>query len=293
MANAGLANAVERKSSPKGNDMKTIEGCGLGLRSEFLNDIEENGFLPDWWEITPENWINMPSHRREKFEYALSLRPAIAHGLSLSIGSTDPLDTSFLKTLKDFFDRYGIEHYSEHLSFSALNGAQSYELLPLPMTEKTITRVVERIKRVEDALQRPLILENATYYYVPEASMSENEFIARILEHSGVRMLLDVNNVFVNSVNHGFDPYAFIDGVDVSRVAYLHVAGHYDDISSGLLIDTHGRDVCDEVWKLLRYTLQKKRLPPLLERDNYVPSLGTLSQEFIQMQTIYREVCHG
>jgi len=293
MVNAALANAVARKNSPKGNGMKAMEGCGLGLRSEFLDEIEENGFLPDWWEITPENWIHMPFHRREKFERALSLRPCVAHGLSLSIGSTDPLDTSFLHTLKAFFDRYGIHHYSEHLSFSALNGAQSYELLPLPMTDKTINRVVERIKTVQDVLERALILENATYYYVPEASMSESEFIARILEESGVKMLLDVNNVFVNSVNHGFDPYAFIDSVDMSRVAYLHVAGHFDDISSGLLIDTHGRDVCDEVWKLLRYTLTKRIVPPLLERDNYVPSLATLSQEFTQMKTLYEEVRCG
>ncbi len=106
-------------------------------------------------------------------------------------------------------------------------------------------------------------------------------------------MLLDVNNVFVNSVNHGFDPYAFIDSVDMSRVAYLHVAGHFDDISSGLLIDTHGRDVCDEVWKLLRYTLTKRIVPPLLERDNYVPSLAALSQEFTQMKTLYEEVRCG
>ena len=273
--------------------MQTISGCGLGLRSEFLNDISAQGFLPEWWEVTPENWIRMPAHRREQFELALSLRPAIAHGLSLSIGSTDPLNKAFLKELKTFFTQHNIRHYSEHLSFSALGGAQSYELLPLPMTESTIKRVSSRIKEVQETLGLPLILENATYYYVPEASMSESEFIGRILEESGAKLLLDVNNVYVNSVNHVFDPYAFIDSLDLNRVFYMHVAGHYDDLESGLLIDTHGKAVKEDVWDLLKYTLNKVRTPLLLERDNFVPPLSELEKEYAQMKRLYDEVRHG
>lgn len=273
--------------------MKTIAGCGLGLRREFLQEISPEGFLPDWWEVTPENWIHMPFHRREKFELALSLRPAIAHGLSLSIGSTDPIDTFFLQELKTFFTRYGIQHYSEHLSFSAQGGTQSYELLPLPMNEATINRVSLRIQQVQDILQMPLILENATYYYMPQASMSESEFISRILEKSGAKLLLDVNNVYVNSINHHFDPYAFIDSLDMNRLFYMHVAGHYDDPQSGLLIDTHGKSVKDAVWDLLSYTLQKVRAPILLERDNFVPPLAELEPEYHHMKRLYDEVCHG
>ncbi|MDD2384364.1 MAG: DUF692 domain-containing protein [Sulfurospirillaceae bacterium] len=273
--------------------MNTIHGCGLGLRREFLDEISAHGFLPDWWEITPENWIVMPYHRREKFELALHHRKAVAHGLSLSIGSTDALDVDFLKTLKTFFDRYGIEHYSEHLSYSALGGAQSYELLPLPMTEETIKRVAQKVKEVQERLERPLILENATYYYIPKSTMSEREFIGRVLEESGAKLLLDVNNVFVNSVNHSFDPYAFIDSLDAKHVSYIHVAGHYDDKESGLLIDTHGRAVREEVWKLLSYTLQKMDVPVMLERDNYVPTLAEIQIEYQHMKTLYTEVRRG
>lgn len=273
--------------------MHDIHGCGLGLRREFLDEISPSGFLPDWWEITPENWITMPYQRREKFELAMHHRNVVAHGLSLSIGSTDPLDSHFLRTLKDFFDRYRIEHYSEHLSFSALGGAQSYELLPLPMTDVTIKRVTARVKEVQERLERPLILENATYYYIPRSTMRESEFIGRVLEESGATLLLDVNNVFVNSVNHGFDPYAFIDSIDAKRVSYLHVAGHYEDKESGLLIDTHGKAVRDEVWKLLSYTLQKIDVPVMLERDNYVPSLAEIETEYQQMKALYTKVTHG
>lgn len=273
--------------------MKQIHGCGLGLRREFLEEIEPSGFLPDWWEITPENWISTPYHRREKFEQALDCRKAVAHGLSLSIGSTDPLDLVFLNALKAFFDRYRIEHYSEHLSFSALGGAQSYELLPLPMSDATIKRVAAKVKEVQDRLERPLILENATYYYIPKAEMSESEFIGRVLEESGATLLLDVNNVFVNSVNHGFDPYAFIDSIDASKVAYIHVAGHYDDPDTGLLIDTHGKAVREEVWKLLAYTLKKMDVPVMLERDNFVPSLAEIEHEYRAMKQLYTKVRHG
>jgi len=273
--------------------MKPLGRYGLGLRREFLTEIDAEGFLPDWWEVTPENWMSMPYHRRDAFEKALSLRPAIAHGLSLSIGSTDPLDIAFLGRLKTFFERYNITHYSEHLSFTSLGGAQSYELLPLPMTESTIKRVVDRIHAVQDYLCMPLILENATYYYVPKSSMSENEFISRVLEQSGAKLLLDVNNVYVNSVNHGFDPYAFIDRVDPLHVAYIHVAGHYDDEETGLLIDTHGKAVKDEVWELLEHTLKTINVPMMIERDNYVPSLQELSLEYNQMKQRCEAVRHG
>ena len=273
--------------------MHGIKGCGLGLRREFLSEITEDGFLPDWWEITPENCIYMPHHHRKAFEKAISLRPVVAHGLSLSIGSPDPLDMVFLRQLKDFFDRYGIEHYSEHLSFSGFEGAQTYELLPLPMTQEVITHVSERVRIVQDVLERPLILENATYYYVPEAHMSEAEFINGVLRESGAMMLLDVNNVYVNSINHGFDATTFIDQMDLDKVAYIHVAGHYADESLGLLIDTHGRKVKDEVWDLLKKTVGERAIPVMIERDNNIPPLHELAMEYKKLESLVKEVSYA
>ena len=272
--------------------MQGIKGCGLGLRREFLNDIRDDGFLPDWWEITPENWIYMPHHYRKKFEEALSLRPVVAHGLSLSIGSTDPLDKKFLKDLKTFFDRYNILHYSEHLSFSGLRGTQTYELLPLPMTKNMALHVSDRVKMVEDILSRPLILENATYYYVPQSSISEAEFINMVLEKSGAKMLLDVNNVYVNSLNHNFDASEFIKHIDLDKVAYIHVAGHYEDKELGLFIDTHGKEVKPEVWKLLKDTVGEREIPIMIERDNNIPPLSVMEEEYKKLEEIVKEVSY-
>ena len=209
--------------------MLNIKGCGLGLRCDFLLDLKNNDFSPDFWEVTPENWMHMPKVFEKSFEEAVFSKPTIAHGLSLSIGSADKLNKKFVKQIKTFLDRYNIEHYSEHLSFSSLDGNQSYELLPLPMTKKMVSIISDRVKEVEDIIQRNLILENATYYLVPYAEMSEVDFINEVLDKSGAKMLLDVNNVFVNAANHSFKSRRFIDQIDKSKVAYMHIVGHYHD----------------------------------------------------------------
>ncbi len=162
--------------------MINLEGCGLGLRSDFLLDLENHSFKPDWWEVTPENWMHMPKVFEKAFEETVFSRPTVAHGLSLSIGSADKLNRKFVKQIKEFLDRYNIEYYSEHLSFSSLDGNQTYELLPLPMTKNMINIIADRVKEVEDIIQRNLILENATYYLVPYAEMSEVDFINEVLD---------------------------------------------------------------------------------------------------------------
>ena len=270
--------------------MINIKGCGLGLRSDFLLDIKKSNFQPDWWEVTPENWMHMPKIYEKAFEKAVFSKPTVAHGLSLSIGSADKINRKFVKQIKTFLDRYNIEHYSEHLSFSSLEGKQSYELLPVPMTKKMVQIISDRVKEVEDIIQRNLILENATYYYVPYAEMAEVDFINEVLEKSGAKMLLDVNNVFVNSVNHTFKARKFIDGIDKSKVAYMHMAGHYLDEESGLKIDSHGMPICSGVWKLLEYTLKQVNVPVMIERDNNIPPLAELAKEYNQMSEIVKRV---
>lgn len=270
--------------------MINLRGCGLGLRSDFLLDIKKSKFQPDWWEVTPENWMHMPKLYEKAFEQAVNSRPTVAHGLSLSIGSVDKLNKKFVKQIKTFLDRYNIEYYSEHLSFSSLEGKQSYELLPVPMTKKMVNFISDKIKEVEDIIQRNLILENATYYYAPYAEMREVDFINEVFEKSGAKMLLDVNNVFVNSVNHGFKARKFIDEIDKSKIAYMHMAGHYNDEDSKLKIDSHGMPICSGVWKLLEYTLKQVDAPVMIERDNNIPPLSELELEYNQMKEIVKRV---
>ncbi|MBP9616524.1 MAG: DUF692 domain-containing protein [Aliarcobacter sp.] len=270
--------------------MLNIKGCGLGLRSDFLLDLKNNDFSPDFWEVTPENWMHMPKVFEKAFEEAVFSKPTIAHGLSLSIGSADKLNKKFVKQIKTFLDRYNIEHYSEHLSFSSLDGNQSYELLPLPMTKKMVSIISDRVKEVEDIIQRNLILENATYYLVPYAEMSEVDFINEVLDKSGAKMLLDVNNVFVNAANHSFKSRRFIDQIDKSKVAYMHMAGHYNDKEFNMKIDSHGMPICSGVWKLLEYTLKQLDVPVMIERDNNIPPLTELASEYNQMKDIVQRV---
>ena len=270
--------------------MLNIKGCGLGLRSDFLLDLKNNDFSPDFWEVTPENWMHMPKVFEKSFEEAVFSKPTIAHGLSLSIGSADKLNKKFVKQIKTFLDRYNIEHYSEHLSFSSLDGNQSYELLPLPMTKKMVSIISDRVKEVEDIIQRNLILENATYYLVPYSEMAEVDFINEVLDKSGAKMLLDVNNVFVNAANHSFKSRRFIDEIDKSKVAYMHIAGHYHDNEFDMKIDSHGMPVCSGVWKLLEYTLKQLDAPIMIERDNNIPPLLELQSEYNQMKDIVQRV---
>ncbi len=266
--------------------MNTFHGCGLGLRREFLEDFISLKKKPDWIEITPENWIFTPHRYRESFEQIMGSLPVVAHGVSLSIGSPEPIDKSFLKEIKAFLDRYKIEHYSEHLSFSSLGGVQTYELLPLPMTRSMVMHIGDKIKRVQDFLQRPLILENASYYLAPYNEMHEVDFINEIVQYADTKLLLDVNNVYVNGTNHGFDPDDYIRQIPPSRVAYMHIAGHLEYPDEVLLLDTHGEAICKKVWKLLDRTLKKINVPVMIERDNNIPPLKELMQEYKKLSKI-------
>jgi hypothetical protein len=196
------------------------------------------------------------------------------------------VDKSFLTRMKAFLDRYEIKHYSEHLSFSSLDGKQTYELLPLPMTQAMIRHLSEKIDQVQDILERPLILENASYYISPYSEMREVDFLCEVLEKSNTKLLLDVNNVYVNAANHHFDADHYISHVPPSRVAYMHVAGHLEYPDEALLLDTHGEEICKEVWGLLERTLMTHKAPVMIERDNNIPPLDILMEEFRTLKRI-------
>jgi uncharacterized protein (UPF0276 family) len=276
--------------------MKDIKGCGLGLRSEFLDDItfEKKSFSPSWWEVTPENWINMPIWYREKFEEIAQNTPMVAHGVSLSLGSNKKPKKKYLKELKSFLDTYNINFYSEHISYSSYDNIQAHELLPVPLTHKMINMLSDNIKYVEDFLGRNISIENASYYHVKPSTLSESDFINELLHKSGAKLLLDINNVYVNSINHNYNAKKFIKSLDLDKVSYIHTAGHYFDDTVQMIIDSHGTNVNDDTWELLRYTLKKIDVSPMIERDNNIPNLKVMEKEYNKMKKIYnKRVNHG
>lgn len=257
-----------------------IHGSGLGLRSEFIEELinlESVNFK--FLEFAPENWMQIQGWRKELLIAAFKKHPAIAHGLSLSIGSPESLNLSFMEDLKLFFDELGITHYSEHLSYCSDKQGFLYELLPLPFTEEAVLYISKRIKQVQDYLGMSIAFENSSYYYQLDKSLKEHEFINAIIEESGCKLLLDVNNAYVNGFNHGYDPIDFISKLPTDNIDYIHIAGHFEK-SKDLIIDTHGSEVVSDVWDLLQATYKIHGIKPtLLERDSDIPPLATLLKE--------------
>lgn len=250
-----------------------------------MHEIETEHPAIDFLEVAPENWVRLGGPVKQRFERLLTRYPLYTHGLSLSIGGLAPLNEGFLADIAAFMERHRPVLYSEHLSFSDDN-AHLFDLMPIPFTEAAVDYVVERIARVQDRLGRRLVLENVSYYTTPTAEMDELSFINAILERSDCDLLLDVNNVYVNSVNHGYDPQAFIDALPHQRVRYLHVAGHLE-IEPNLIIDTHGAAVSDPVWDLLEHTYRRcGAVPTLLERDFDIPPLADLMAEVAKIRQI-------
>ena len=220
-----------------------MQGIGLGFRRDVANDIINSEFeLPEFIEVAPENWMTMGGYWKKQFDRATEKYPLTCHGLSLSIGSVEELDLNFLKDLKEFLDQYNVKIYSEHLSYSKCENAHLYDLLPIPFREDAVKHIVTRIKTVQDILERPLVLENVSYYTAVAAEMPEAEFISSIISESGCQMLLDINNVYVNAFNHNYNTKEFINALPLDSVAYIHMAGH-EQIEPDLIIDTHGKDI--------------------------------------------------
>jgi len=257
-----------------------VKGVGIGFRRDLASDlISLDSGNPDFIELAPENWMGLGGFWKQKLDLAAEKYTVICHGLSLSIGSPDPLDFNFIKELKEFLDQYEVEIYSEHLSYSKCANAHLYDLLPIPFRQDAVDHIVARIHTVQELLNRPIVLENVSYYTPVAAEMPEHEFISEIVKKSGCKLLLDVNNVYVNSFNHDYDAKEFILKMPLESVAYIHMAGH-EKIQEDLIIDTHGQPIIDPVYDLFDWTLNHlSPVPVLLERDFNIPELKELQIE--------------
>lgn len=265
---------------------------GIGYRKDFAEEWEKNpdSLHVDFIEVAPENWINVGGYWKRLFEKKLQDYPLFTHGLSLSIGSPDGIDFNFLKDLKLFLDTYNALIYSEHLSFSKCSNAHLYDLLPIPFTEDAVKHVVNKIKCVQDYLERPLVLEIVSYYSPLAAEMKEIDFINAVLEESGCQLLLDVNNIYVNGFNHGFNPVEFITQLPKDKVAYIHMAGHLQ-IDEKLIIDTHSEPIINPVYRLFEFSIKwlQRPVPVLLERDFNIPELQEIQSETNELKRLYKK----
>ena len=258
--------------------------AGLGLRRALLDQlIEAPAGAFDFLECAPDNWIGVGGVLGEKLA-TLSARHRLGcHGLSLSLGGPDPLDLAFLQRTRAFLERHKVALYSEHLSYCSAGG-HLYDLLPIPFTEEAVRHVAGRIRHVQDALGRRIAIENVSYYAAPFQALPETDFVNAVLEEADCDLLLDVNNVFVNAINHGYDARGFIDAMPSARIASYHVAGHYDE-APDLKVDTHGAAVKGDVWDLLAHAYARHGArPTLLERDFNFPPLPTLLAEVAQIR---------
>ena len=297
-----------------------LQGAGLGYRRDLADDflnLSSNNAI-QFMEVAPENWVKMGGAARYKFDQAAERYPLAVHGLSLSLGGQAPLDRELLKNTKALMTQYNSTFFSEHLSYCECEG-HLYDLLPMPFTEEAVKHVAQRIRYVQDFLGLQISLENTSYYlHSPTSTMNEVEFLNAIAQEADCGIHLDVNNIYVNGVNHGLlDPYVFLDQVDMKRVNYIHIAGHYEEHSAAqvvedlegesfnkikgayrhlpeLLIDTHGEAVKGTVWDLLEYAYQRLPVipPTLLERDFNFPPFAELYAEvehIAQLQQKYAQ----
>jgi len=255
------------------------QGVGLGLRRSFISEILDHPPSQiDFYEVAPENWMTLGGRLGKQFRAISERFQIVCHGLSLSIGSSDDLDDDFVRAIKRFMAEHGITLYSEHLSYCSHQG-HLYDLMPIPFTEEAVKHVAARIRRVQDILERPIAIENVSYYAAPGQEMSESAFFNAVVEEADCGVLIDINNIYVNSINHGYDALAFLKAMPGERIVYAHVAGHYVE-ADDFLVDTHGAPVVDPVWSLLAEAYQHFGVfPTLLERDFNLPPLPELLGE--------------
>ncbi|MFK7915028.1 MAG: DUF692 domain-containing protein [Pseudomonadales bacterium] len=264
----------------------TLQGAGLGLRRGLLDELLalEPGQV-DFLELAPENWIGVGGVFGRQFQRLAERFPLVCHGLSLSIGSPAPLDHGFLKDVRGFLDQYNVLAFTEHLSYCSDDKGHLYDLMPIPFTEEAVHYVAGRIREVQDVLGRQIAVEHISYYAAPGQQLSEIEFINAVLAEADCRFLLDVNNIYVNSVNFDYDADAFLRDIDGAKSLYVHIAGHYEE-APDLRIDTHGTSVIEPVWQLLSDAYaQYGVLPTLLERDFNFPGMAELLGEISQIRT--------
>lgn len=265
-----------------------VQGTGLGLRRAFIGPLADQ--LPeqvDFMEVAPENWIDVGGRFGRLFRSISEKVPFVCHGLSLNLGGPAPLDEAFLGRVRQFLDIHNIRCYSEHLSYCADDG-HLYDLMPIPFTEEAVHHVATRIRRAQEIIGRRMAIENVSYYAAPGQEMSESEFINAVLEEADCDLLLDINNIYVNSINHRYEPEIFLKSLPAERIAYAHIAGHYRE-AEDLRVDTHGADVIDPVWDLLEKAYRHFGVfPTLLERDFNIPPMNELLQEVERIAKIQK-----
>ena len=263
--------------------------AGLGLRRALMGPFCDlaDGEL-DFMEVAPENWIGVGGRLGKQFAAFAERYPIFLHGLSLNIGGEAELDRELVGAIKQFQQQFNCPVYSEHLSYCGDQG-HLYDLMPIPFTEQAVHYVADRVRQVQDILGQQLVLENASYYYSPSQELSESEFINAVLTEADCGLLLDVNNIYVNSINHGYDPAAFLLSLPLQRAQYIHVAGHYVE-AEDLRVDTHGAAVIDPVWQLLALAYQHcGPIPTLLERDFNFPPLAELLTEVEAIRALQQQ----
>ncbi len=279
-------------TSARGSDAHASEfrpwlGFGLGLRSEYFEQVLAAPPAVDWFEITSENFMVAGGKPRHYLEAIRARYPLVMHGVSLSIGSTDPLDRDYLRQLRQLMREIEPAWVSDHLCWTGVAGVNSHDLLPLPYTEAAIVHVVERVQQVQDFLGRELLLENlSSYVEFRQSEMPEWEFLAAIAKRSGCRILLDVNNIQVSARNHGFDPLDYLAGIPGDRVWQIHLAGHSD--YGDYCIDTHDHAVPDAVWALYESAIRRfGPISTMIERDDHFPPLAELVAELGQARAAF------
>jgi len=274
----------ENTSAPRRRH--AVHGAGLGLRRIHFDDLlREIPPAIEFMEVAPENWIDVGGKGGRQFRALAERIPLVCHGLALNIGGLAPLDEIFLSRIKQFLEATHTRYYSEHLSYCADDG-HLYDLLPIPFTWEAAQHVAARIRRVQEILERRIAIENVSYYAAPGREIAEIDFIRTVLEEADCLLHLDINNIYVNSVNHGFDPYSFLRALPGQRIAYAHIAGHYRR-AEDLIIDTHGAEVIAPVWDLLDCAYREFGVfPTLLERDFELPPLADMQSEVAHIRTI-------
>jgi len=267
-----------------------VSGAGLGLRRGLIDQLmAEPPAEIDFMEVAPENWIHVGGKLGKKFRFFSERYPILIHGLSLSIGAPSPLNETLLHDIKAFMQEHDISFYSEHLSYCGDDG-QLYDLMPIPFTDDAVKYVADRVRRVQDILEQRIALENVSYYAPSDTSLGEVDFLKAVLEEADCDLLLDINNIVVNSINHKYDAREFMLAMPAERIQYFHLAGHYVE-APDLRIDTHGDAVGDAAWELLAEAYAHfGPVPTLLERDFNFPPLEELLSEMRRIKSLQARV---
>ena len=269
---------------------RLMQGVGIGLRREHYAELLACSRRIDWLEIVPENYVDAGGRHRAMLDACCERWPVLAHGVSVSVGGPDPLPSAYLTALRALLERIDAPFYTDHLCYAAIDGTVFHDLLPLPFTDEAVRHTATRIRELADRLERPVAVENITYYAtMPGSAMSEGEFVTAVCEEADCGLLLDVNNAYVNAMNHGLDPLASLLALPLSRTRQIHLAGHVQE--GPRLLDNHGHPVDGAVWALYRAALQRLGpIPTLLEWDTCIPPLDRVLDEADMARTIYQEV---